>query len=159
MAGTVIDFIRFAADQVLTVPDQLQLRPYQVILNTLTWSGDRVGVGTLTPSSQQVFNKGTVNPRFRQVSKEEIALSGGILRDQDIVIGPFCFPYDDGLGDTGGYDPLIFTPPASASVEFYINIQGPNFPSGGLQFKKIWDTTDRNVMYRIYLRNVAATLP
>ena len=159
MAGTPIDFIRYAADQALAVPALIDLRPYTVTLNTLTWDGDRPGVGNLTQVSTPVYNDGYVNPRFRQVSREEIVLSGGALRDQDVVIGPFVFAYDDGLGDTGGLDPLTFNPTITPVMEFYINITGPNFPVGGLQFKKIWDNSERNVLYRVYLRNTAAVLP
>jgi hypothetical protein len=159
MAGTPIDFIRYAADQALAVPAQINLRPYTVTVNTLTWDGDRPGVGNLTQTSTPIYNDGYINPRFRQVTREEVVLSAGVLRDQDVVIGPFVFPYDDGLGDTGGLDPLTFSPPISITTEFYINIVGPNFPTGGLQFKKIWDNSERSVMYRVYLRNTAATLP
>lgn len=169
MTGQPLDSIRFAADQALTVPAQIDLRPYTVTLNTLSWSGDRPGVGTLTQTSVVVYNgdgytnfvpnDGYVAPRFRQVTREEVVLSAGILRDQDVVIGPFVFPYDDGFGESGGLDPLVFSPSITITDEFYINIQGPNFPVGGLQFKKIWDNTQRNVMYRVYLRNTAATLP
>jgi hypothetical protein len=156
----VIDSIRFAADVALGVPSLIGLRPYSMSLETLTWSGDRPGIGTLITTSVPLYNDGYVNPRFRQVSKQEVVLSGGVLKDQDVVIGPFVFPYNDGLGDVGGTDPLSFSPPTNSLVtEFYINIQGPNFPIGGSQFKKIWDNSERNVMYRVYLRNTAAGLP
>jgi hypothetical protein len=157
MAGTVIDNIRFAADQALSVPAQINLRPYTVTLTTITWSGDRQGVGNNTDGYQVVTNFNLISPRFRQVSKQEVVLSGGVLKDQDVVIGPFCFPYDDGYGNTGGLDPTVFSP-STTNIDFYINVQGPNFPSGGSYFKKIWDNTQRNVMYRVYLRNTAINL-
>lgn len=160
MAGTPIDFIRFAADQALAVPAQINLRPYTITLNTLSWSGDRPGIGTLSTISQILFNDGYTAPRVRQVNKEDIVLSGGQLRDQDLIIGPFTFPYDDNGGNTGGYDPLIFSPATITSDEFYINVQGPNIPTGGLNFKKLYDDSAKaNVMYRVYIRNVAAVLP
>ena len=158
MAADPIDFIRFAADQALAVPAQIQLRPYTVTLTTLTWTGDRVGVGTDTDGYQVVTNYGGINPRFRQVSKQEIVLSGGQLKDQDVVIGPFVFPYDTG-NTTGGTDPKIFSPDVSATnIEFYIKVEGPNFPTGGSYFKKIWDSSERSVMFRVYLRNTAINL-
>lgn len=157
MPGTPIDFIRFAADQALSVPNLLNLRPYSVTLNTTLWSGARPGLGTSHTASQFVFNDGYVNPRYRQVSRQEVVLSAGALRDQDVVIGPFVFPYDTGLGQTGGLDPMTFSPSViPLTTEFYINIQGPNFPISGLNFKKIWDDTQRSVIYRVYLRNTAA---
>jgi hypothetical protein len=163
MAGQ-IDFIRFAADTALTVPALLSLRPYTVTLNTVTWSGDRPGVGTRTLVTRVVTNgdgvdgDGYVNPRFRQVSKQDIVLSGGFLKDQDVVIGPFVFPYNTGT-KSGGLDPLVFSPSSSTTDEFYINIQGPNFPAGGVNYKKIWDNSERNVMYRIYMRATSAIMP
>lgn len=169
MAGNPIDFIRFAADQALSVPALLSLRPYTVTINTLTWDGARPGLGNLTQTSIPLYNydgyvdgyvnDGYVNPKFRQVTKQEISLSGGVLKDQDVVIGPFVFPYDDGAGNSGGLDPATFSPSIATTTEFYINVVGPNFPAEGSQFKKIWDKTDLNVVYRVYLRNTAATLP
>ncbi len=169
MSGTPIDSIRFGTDIGLSAPEAIDLRPYTVFLNTLIWSGARPGLGTVTQTSVQVFNfdgyfqglpnDGYVNPKFRQVTKQEIVLSGGVLKDQDVVIGPFVFPYDDGIGDSGGLDPLVFSPTVALTTEFYINVQGPNFPPGGSNFKKIWDKTDLNVVYRVYLRNTATTLP
>jgi hypothetical protein len=169
MTATPIDSIRFATDIGLSAPDAIDLRQYNVTLETLTWSGSRPGLGTVTQTSTPVYNfdgyfqglpnDGYVNPKFRQVTKQEIVLSGGVLKDQDVVIGPFVFPYDDGLGDSGGLDPMVFSPNIALTTEFYINIVGPNFPAGGSQFKKIWDKTDLNVVYRVYLRNTAVTLP
>jgi hypothetical protein len=169
MAGSQIDSIKFAADAALSVPNLIDLRQYSVTLNTVIWSGARPGLGTVTNISVPVFNfdgyfegqpnDGYVNPKFRQVNKQEIVLSGGVLKDQDVVIGPFVFPYDDGLGDSGGLDPTVFSPQISMTTEFYINIQGPNFPVGGSNFKKIWDNTQLNVMYRVYLRNTGSNPP
>lgn len=157
--NTPIEYIRYAADQALAVPDKINLRPYIVTLFTITWDGDRVGVGTSTDGYTIVSNALGVSPRFRQVSQQEIVLSGGQLRDQDVVIGPFVFPYETHIG-SGGTNPNLFSPDLTSDpIEFYINITGPNFPEGGSNFKKIYDNSQRNVMYRVYLRNTAANLP
>ena len=158
MSGQPLDFIKYAADVALGVPNLLQLRPYTTTLNTISWSGSRPGLGSATIVSNSVYNDGYINPRFRQVTREEVVLSGGVLRDQDVVIGPFVFPYSTPFA-TGGLDPLTFNPTLSNTCEFYINIMGPNFPAAGLQFKKIWDDTQKNVMYRVYLRSTSVTLP
>lgn len=157
MTNTPIEYIRYAADQALSVPNQINLRPYTITLTTITWSGERPGLGTSTDGYTIVRNANLVNVRLRQVSKQEIVLSNGQLKDQDVVIGPIVFPYSTTVG-SGGLDPAVFSS-VSTSEELYINITGPNFPSGGSYFKKIYDTADRTVLYRVYLRNTAAVLP
>lgn len=159
MTNTPIEYIRYAADQALSVPNQINLRPYTVTISTVTWTGERVGLGTSTDGYTIVSNSNSVNVRFRQVNKQDIVLSGGKLKDQDVVIGPIVFPYTTTIG-TGGIDPAIFSPSADGyASEVYINVQGPNFPAGGSYFKKIYDNSERNVMYRVYLRNTAAVPP
>lgn len=153
MSNQPLDFIKFAAAKALAVPNLIQLRPHTVTLIAITWSGDRPGTGTKTTVQTTILNDGYVNPKFRQVSKEDIVLSGGLLRDQDIIIGPFVFPFDAGT-NTGGLEPLTFSP-ANAS-EVYFNVEGPNFPAGGVKYKKIYDNSEKNVLYHIYLRAVAA---
>lgn len=157
MSNTPIEYIRYAADQGLAVPNQINLRPYTITLTTITWTGERPGLGTSTDGYTIVRNALSVNVRLRQVSKQEIVLSGGQLKDQDIVIGPIVFPYSTTIG-SGGLDPMVFST-ANPSEELYINIDGPNYPTGGSYFKKIYDTSDRTVMYRVYLRNTAAVIP
>ena len=162
MVGAPIEMIRYAADVGLRVPDLLGLRPYHMEIHFTEWAG-RPGVGVPTVSTFRLTNgsvqDGYVNPRFRQVTKQEIVLSGNLLQDQDIVIGPLLFPYDTGMGETGGIDPDIFSDPIASVgsvTEMYINITGPNLPAAGNNYKKIWDATDRNVIYRVYLRNTGS---
>ena len=150
-----IDYVRYAADMALGIPAKINLRPYEITLKYITWTGERPGIGSQAVIETRLYNDGYVNPRFRQVSKEEVAMSGGHLRDQDVCIGPFVFPYEIEYA-SGGINPMIFSPTIG---EMYVNIEGPNFPEGGLQFKKIWDNTEGNVVYRVYLRNTATTLP
>lgn len=154
-----LDSIKYAADQALSVPNVLQLRPYTITIKTITWTGETVGEGTSTTTSQVITNANNINVRFRQVDKRDIALSGGILKDQDVKIGPIVFPYSiTGVG-SGGTDPTVFSPTSNNVSEVYINITGPNMPSNGSNYKKIYDTTERNVLYRVFLRNTAAQLP
>ena len=153
-----IEWIRYAADQALAVPNLLQMRPYYLTIYNVSWDGARQGVGNKTTTTIPIVNDGYVNARFRQVSKEDIVLSGGFLSDKDDVIGPICFPYVVQVPVvgfpviSGGIDPISFSTPSLPNAELYLNIQGPNFPEGGSFFKKIYDQTDKNVMFRIYLR-------
>jgi hypothetical protein len=163
MTGTPLDAVRYAADVGLSAPAVFPGRPYVVTLNQTVWlnvpTGGGPGLGTPTLVNQQVLGYSGANPNFRQVTKEEIALSGGLLKDQDVVLGPLVFPYNTynavtATGATGGIDPLTFSQVANGPSELYFNVQGPNQPSAGENYKKIWDTTDRQVMYRLYLRSV-----
>jgi hypothetical protein len=159
MSGQPLDFIKYAADTALTVPSLIGLRNYVMTLTFTTWTG-RPGQGAPTITTKTLVNgtslDGYANPRFRQVSKQEIVLSGNLLKDQDVVIGPFVFPYDTGLGEAGGTNPDIFSDPIAtvgSVTEMYINIAGANLPTGGSNFKKIWDETSKNVIYKVYLRD------
>lgn len=159
--NTPLDYIRAAEDCALTVPAQVDLRPYTVTLYLSSWSGIRQGLGTETVTQTPLYNysfaqalsglsDGYVNVKFRQVNSREIALSGGLLKDQDVVIGHLVFPYQTQFA-TGGTDPLLFSTAPNVGAN-YINVQGPNIPVGGRFYKKIWDLTDKNVSYLIYLR-------
>jgi hypothetical protein len=173
MTDTPIEFIRFSSDSALFVPSLIGMRPISVQLTISTWSGSRQGLGTETVDPVlQVTNGPTYdgyevdytyppdgytrcNPRFRQVTAKEIAVSNGLLRDRDICIGPLCYTYDVTFA-TGGYDPLSFSPPILPTMEIYFLLQGPDLPASGVRYRLLYTKTDRNVMFRLYLRAVGA---
>lgn len=156
MTNTNIEYIRRATDLGLAVPNQIQLRPYTLDLIKISWSGSRPGLGTQTDGYTSLQNLASVSVRVRQVSKEDINLSGGRLSQQHLKVGPFVFPYDITTA-TGGIDPLIFSTPASTVSETYIRIKGPNYPATGNFFRKVWDdANNRNVCYYLYLENTGA---
>lgn len=154
----VIDFIRYSADSALTVPNQLNMRPFTINLLTTSWTAlpsGRIAPGTGTPTvtSFVLYNgnpDGYVNVRYRELSLKDIALSGGVLRDVKAIIGPIVFPYNVGFAQ-GGIDPILFSTVSGSGTQLELNISGPNYPPGGTNFKKYSINADKNVMYRLFL--------
>jgi len=155
MSNQPIDAIRFGADIGLSAAGQIQLREYTTTIKTTSWSGGRPGLGTAVNQTIAVVGYSGVHAKIRQVSKQEVMLSGGTLKDQDVVLGPICLPYQTTFGVTGGMSPSLFSPAPNGANEMFINIQGVNMPTGGANFKKIYDETDKNAVYRVYLRSTA----
>jgi hypothetical protein len=100
------------------------------------------------------------NPRYRQVTAKEVAVSNGRLRDRDVVIGPLVYPYSVELGGmtaTGGFDPLLWAPPIVPTMDGpYFLLQGPDFPVNGVRYKLLNTQTQRTVTYKLYMRAVDA---
>ena len=151
----VLDNIRFATDLVLATPNALGLRNFVVTLTSIVEAGaSRPGFGgTKTTTQTVVQNLGTVNVRLREVSTKDIFMSGGLLQDKDVVIGPIVYPYDTGTV-TGGTAFSIWEPPVSAdATQLFIKITGEGLYPSGSFFKKIHADTSKNITYKIYLRN------
>lgn len=155
----VIQELRYAADQVLRVPAIVGLRN-EVFLVQNTWSG--TGVPNSGNTKTQVITPlmnvdGYINAV--QVSANDIALSGGLLKDRDWVIGPIVHPYVATFG-SGGTDIANFQPKkAFNAVESYVWLKGPGLPASGSYFKKIYDSSDKSIMYRVYIRDAGITSP
>jgi len=159
MTDTPIEYIRYAADSALVVPNLINLRPVTTTMVVSSWSGSRQGLGTETITSTLLTNGPsdgyTCNPRYRQVTAKEIAVSNGLLRDRDVVVGPLVFPYNVDFAQ-GGFNPLNWAPQATGANEIYFLLQGPDIPLTGVRYKLLHTVTDKNVMYRLYLRSTAA---
>lgn len=159
MSNTQIEYIRRASDLALAVPNQIQLRPYTLTLVKSSWTGARPGLGTKTDGYTSLQNLASVSVRLRQVTKQDIILSGSLLQSQDLKIGPFVFPYVTDIG-SGGTDPLLFSQPDTPTSQHYIKITGPNLPTNGNFYSKIGDdSNDKNVCYYLYLRNTGTKQP
>lgn len=153
MAGSPIDFIRYATDLALGAPDAINLRRFTASIVKISWSGGRPGAGNKTVTTTTLTNANSVPVKVARVNSKDIALSGGKLTDRDFVIGPLVFPYDTG-SITGGTNISSFAP-NTANDEMYIKIEGDGLQSGGSMFKKAYDVADKNVVYRIYVTGTA----
>jgi hypothetical protein len=149
---TVLDTLRYATDLSLSIPTAaLGLRLFTVELITNQWSGERPGLGTKTQTTVTLTNANNVPVHVRQVSQNDVVVSGGVLRDQDYAVGPLVQPYSSPA--TGGMDSNVFSPDTSGNpIEVFFRVQGPGMPTGGTIFQKIYQVSDHSICYRLYLR-------
>lgn len=155
--NTPLDYITYASDVGLSVPQEINLRPYTILLETHTWSGARQGLGNEIVSSVSAVN-GPISgiplpqctPRVRQVTTREVALSGGFLRDRDLNIGPISYPYNVTF-DSGGTDPLLFQPAIANNIEFYITLDGPDY-AADIRYKVIQVLTGKRCFFNVIVR-------
>jgi hypothetical protein len=158
------DPLRLAADYSLLGRVMLGECPYAVYVVLIT--NDQINfntlptVPTLTPTRITVCEgylsfapgDGYLNPPIRQLSGEQLVLSGGALTDNLVSLGPLSFPYVSGQG--GGTSPALFQPP-SAEQQVYVLLQGPalNQTLAGNYFKvkQIVLNDMKNITYNVLL--------
>ena len=169
MTNSDIDTIRHDADTALLAPSYVDpaFRPYSVTLITRTSSplpsGRLVAGGGTTTGTSLILQNGNSfdgysNPNYRVITEKDIILSGGYLKDVKAIIGPLVFAYNDN-GVIGGYDPLFFSQPsptANTITDLLLQVQGPDFPIGGVLFKKFSTVSDHRIMFRLYIMNTGA---
>jgi hypothetical protein len=152
MAG-LPDCLKQALDCVLSVPYTLGLRPYQVFVTKITYTGSRPGLGTRTRTDTELL-VGDGYPPVEQVSAHDIFLSGGLLNDKDFKI-TIVAPYDTGTV-SGGTSRDIFDPPMSNNnTQIYFHIFGGHFPSTGQYFKRKYGIEDGNLTNYIFIEATA----
>lgn len=134
-------------DAVRGIGGLLGLRVFKVVVRKRTWTGSRPGlVGTTrTDVDAQLFNQaadGSLQPvRVRQVSRNEVVLSGGVYTDRDLKVGPVTPSFLAELGlPAGGYDDATINPaPTGQAVEVIWIVSSPSgtygFPATGLTCK------------------------
>ena len=91
------------------LPDIFGFRQDAVTIRVRVWSGAR-GDRTIAPVDTDVVL--SPNPKTRRLNAREIAGSGGLYRQGDILIGPITPAYDVN-GQTGGYTDAQLRPLAA----------------------------------------------
>ncbi len=128
------------------------LRPNGFAIVVRTWASGAVGKGTFTDSTLPI----APNPKMREVSTRELASSGGVYEQGDLLVGPFTPAYDG--PPPGGYTPAQLDPPLSPAdrgVEVIYVVIGPD--AG--QYRRITATRDRAMRYMLVLRRVNVARP
>lgn len=149
---STLDYLRYAADLALTAPNQVGVRSFQVFLVRNTWvGGARPGLGTKQQSVLPLVNGSDGYVNVRQASSKDVALSGGLLKDRDWIIGPLVHPYVTEFGSGGTAISVFQSTKNPDPIESYIWILGQGLPAGGSYFKKTHDESVKSIMYRIFV--------
>lgn len=138
------------------VPRSLDLRQHVVTVRVRTWTGTRSSVGTTTDvDTVLTTGDGVSNPKVKEVSSKDIVASGGLLTDQDVIVGPFTPEFAAG-GIAGSV-----TEPATTTTarEVYFKITGPGMPTNGRWFKRVTDDTSKNFSQWLTLRSMGTEVP
>lgn len=162
MTASPMQFIRYAADLALSQgPANLDVRPYTCNLVVIKEIGaDRPGHNVSSTSVTITPLLNITSPiRVRRASSRDISLSNALLKDQDLILGPFVFPYNTGTV-TGGFDITQFDSSYSDSTQVFIQVAGPGLApqsDGYAYFSKIYDDiTQHATCYKIYVRNTGS---
>lgn len=147
------DLLRDVVVEVRKIPQRdFDLRQYEVVLRTVTWTGRRVGDGTATSADTVLTMDGAgTRMKLRQVTSREIVASGGKYEEGDFKIGPFtpAFP-------GGGRAPDFVLPAQSASpTEVRVRVTGPGM--AGVWCSIIDTQTTKNFSYTFTLRRTNQT--
>ncbi len=150
---------RFLQGKGRKIPGTLGLRPNAVTIEIRTWDGGKVGRGAATVSTPgDPF--GTVGltilptPKVREVSTHEVASSGGVYEQGDLVVGPITPAYPG--PPAGGYTVEQIAPeiaPDQAGIEVVYLITGPD--AG--EYRRITANTDRALHFTLMLRRTNRT--
>lgn len=147
--------IRASLDLVRSIPAQLGLRPYSLAIREITWSGERVGLGTKTVVETDLSVADGYQPRIRQLSQQDIVASNGLYQDQDLEV--LLTPFYSSICGFGGYVYDEFDPEVSANPkEVYFVIKGPGHPATGSLYKKISQSTDLALSFTIIIRKTGS---
>lgn len=159
--------LRADLDEIRAIPDELGLRPFDVIVRVITWSGadasgrSGVGLGTSSYVDTPFLVGGGHRPKVRQVSMRDIIASGGLYHDQDLKVGPVTPAYAGNASQPGGgvaygtIDPAVSGDP----VEIYYRVSGNGLPGAGAWFDKFREFTDHAMNSYFILRRSAVTNP
>ena len=168
MACAIDDVLRSILDNAYSIPAQLGLHQYTVTLVTISNDGgSRPAVGgTRVRTETPLLIGGNQNPAVRHVSEQDITLSGDVLKDKDMVIGPIVLPYItpncvDGYGTSINiFDPLDNNTNRN-NLQIYFLIEGPGLAAAGNYFEKIYMVVSGSgsLSYNIYVRNLGSVIP
>lgn len=163
--------LRYALDTSYQQAAILGLHSFSVTLITISNpGGSRPAVGGSRVRTEQRLTigqgfgsnfpgDGYLNPQVRFVSQQDIVLSGNLLNDRDLVIGPFVYPYDT-CSLTGGLDYDLIEPAVNDNnSQLYFKIVGHGLFENGIYCKRIYAITDSNLSYKIYVRNNGEIIP
>lgn len=141
-----------AAYVVEMVNDQINFDTLPSITPTITKTRITVAEGYISFAP----GDGYLNPPIKQLSAEQISLSGGVLTDNMVVLGPLTFPYTS-IGP-GGTDPNIFQP-SITNGQTYVLLQGPGFNSTNgnyFEIKQIMLDDMKHITYHVLLKATAS---
>ena len=151
-------------DEIRSIPDELGLRPFSVIVRVVTWTGSRPGqAGSLSNyTDTPMLTGGGHRPKVRQVTQRDIVASGGLYHAQDMKVGPLTpsYPGSQQNGQGGGVAYSTIDPVVSGqTVEVYYGISGASLPGVHVWYDKFSDTTDHAMNSTIILRRSANQNP
>lgn len=159
--------LRADLDEIRAIPDELGLRPFDVIVRVVTWSGadasgrSGVGIGTSSYVDTPFLVGGGHRPKVRQVSMRDIIASGGLYHDQDMKVGPVTPAYPGNASQEGGgvAYATIEPPVTGAPTQIYYRVSGNGLPGLGVWYDKKFDTTDHAMNSWFILRRRANQNP
>jgi hypothetical protein len=172
--NTPIDAIRLSADYAQLGPCLVGFNPYACWIVEI--NNDQSFNATTAPVifqtrltvanaySSYAPGDGYLNPPVRQMSGQQILLSGGAITDNLITMGPFVFPYETTFV-SGGTDPVSFQPDSSTfnnQLYVWINTSGTgqglalNANNGNyFEVKKLQLSNMNNISYLVVLQSTS----
>lgn len=113
---TFVDDIRTSLDAIRAIPTEIGVRPYEVTVRKVVWSGARIGLGSPTTTDTRV-SVGNGDPAVRLVSSSDVLASGGLYQSQDLRVGPMTA----GVVTQATVDPIVA---ASTEVTWILTRDG-----------------------------------
>lgn len=130
----------------------LDIRPNGLTITVRTWPG-RLGDTTAGSYSDSSATLAPV-PRIRALSSREIAGSGGLYEEGDLLVGPITPAYTNPDTSTGGYSEVDLAPVQSTdNIEVLYLITGPNAGD----YRRIELRRGRAFRYELVLRKKQTT--
>lgn len=159
--------LRADLDEIRAIPDELGLRPFDVLVRVITWSGadpsGRTGVGVGTSSyADTPFLVGYGHrPKVRQMTARDVIASGGLYHDQDLKVGPLTPAYPSANDHpSGGVAYCAIDPPVTGvPTQVYYRVSGNGLPGAGVWFDKFRDMADHAMNSYFVLRRSANQNP
>jgi hypothetical protein len=163
MPVDISDALKYSLDVCYEQPARLGLHPYSITAIVITnTGGSRPGVGgtrVRTDTRILLFDgyengsskDGYLNPKFEQVTGQDVFLSGNVLTDKDYKVGPLVYPYSyDSINQ--GTDFRVSNPVYSSdNTQLYFYVVGPAFPNGQY-FKRFSSKEDSALAYTLFIR-------
>lgn len=132
------------------IPGTFGVHRHQVWVRKRTWSGTRVGEGTVTLTDTRILNNGQDPHVLVKKSEDQIA---GLVDSIQFEVGPITPEFPG-----GGTTPATLDPTQTATpTDFVYVVKGPGLPATGVECKKVRDTMDRPFRYMVWLQSTGRT--
>lgn len=115
---SIVDDVLPILDVARGILDDVGLRKFTVVCRTITWSGERVGLGTATTVDTTLSVAGSKRVKVRELKSQEIIAQGGNYSEQWLEIGPFTPPFTGG----GTAESSLNPPTVSSPREVYYKV-------------------------------------
>src|SRR5713101_1717104 len=121
------DALRFALDKMRSVASIVDrtLVPFTVQIKVRNWTGERVGLGTLSDTDGYILVADGYHVHVKQITQKDVIASAGLYQAQDMTVGPFTPTYVDPQGNTRGFAVSAFDPPVQGQQEIIWILNGP----------------------------------